>query len=695
MFIFGNVFLFAQKTQVQSLSKEWQKVDKKVFKILDSLVNLLENEKKVKKYFPFVTQFDSVVIKYIPTTDTLLRSHYIDKLVENFKQKEDKNELAKAYIFGSYITNFNRKKAMSYLKEAQKIAQETLQTDLLIHILKNKGFYYAEYFLDYKQGIVFLLEALKVAKKYNLARDEANIRGSIALIYYKSQSYGYAKAQLVALLEEKQTYLTKREKINHHNTLGLCEAKMQNLKSAEEYYYKAINLAKEYKDTVWIGLASGNLASIYIKQNKYEPAIKLLRVDILYSEKYKEWGSSLLSHLAMALCYAKMQELEKADVFYKKAQKIYQDYKLEGVKEPFYEMSLEYLLYKGDAKNAMRLLKLVQHTRDSFKIIRQTEEMLKVQGAYDVIQKQDIITRLKKEKDAQDKNVQTQYYLIAGLIIMIIFGSSGTFILYFIYLKNRKLTKQLQTQNEQIITQNEHIIAQTEELEKNNTTKDKLFSIISHDFRSPLANLSSVFRLLQDKSITPVQFAQFVPDFQRRLDVTLGFVDNLLYWAKSQMYGLETMPQTVNIKNIIKETLELSQSQTEKKKIEVIDETQPHLQVFVDANMLRVVFRNLLTNAIKFSFQNGKIWLMAWDMGDFIKVGVKDEGVGMTPEQVKGLFKEDTLHTTLGTQNEKGTGLGLMLCYEFVLANHGKMEVESQKDEGTTFFFSLPKNIKV
>lgn len=685
---------FLVKAQTLPEINAFQKKFALVSKKMDSMIEVLDKTDSFEEYKKILLRFDSTFRQNFNTQDSIARKIYVKKLLKFAENKNQSNYFAITYIYaGIFYKSFNKEEGLEFFKKAQILAEQLLDKGLLISVLKNTGILYIEQFLDLRHGTVFLLEALNLAKKNNITAEVINIHTNLILTHYRLKSYVRAKEYVINLLKNHEKALNHRQKISHINTLGLCEAKLKNEKSAEQHYLSAIDLAKLHKDTVWIGLASGNLASLYIKQHKFEPAIRLLRTDILYSEKYKEWESLFLSHLTMALCYLKMKDVVKAEVFYQKAQNIYRGYVLknENLRENFYDTSLEFYLFKGDIKKALDFFYLSRDTRDSLRAIRQTEEIIKVQSSYDVIQKQDIITRLQKEKDEQDKNVRTQFYLITGLVMMIVFGSSGTFILYFIYLKNRRLNKKLQHQNEKITHQNAQIIAQAEELEKNNNTKDKLFSVISHDFRSPLANLSSVFRLLQDKSITQEQFGKFVPDFQRRLDVTLGFVDNLLYWAKSQMYGVEANPQFVHIKNIIRETLELIQSQTEKKKIEIIDETQNHLQIYADANMVRLIFRNLLTNAIKFSFENSKIWIMGWDMGDMVKIGIKDEGVGMTAQQVENLFKDDTLHTTLGTQNEKGTGLGLMLCYEFVGVNGGKMEVESQQGEGATFYFSLPK----
>ncbi len=701
----GFLGFVASKIYAQSLSnivsntlekqtKQAQEISKK----LDILIETLKNTSNLEKYTNTTAEVQAIFNKQPDIKDSTIQLFYLKKIIQNAKQRDDTRFLCNAYLLaGNVYKVFYKEKGLDFLKKAQLVAEQSLDKDLVIRTFRDLGFLYVEEFSDFKQGIIFFLEALRIAKKNNLTKYIIDIHGHLILSHYQARSYIRAKEYAIDLFKNYENEIPKREKISHNNTIALCEMKLKNEASAERYYQKAISLAKEYKDTVWIGLTSGNLASLYIRQKKYEPAIKLLRIDILYSEKYKEWENSFISHLEMALCCLKMKDEVKADIFYQKASYIYHAYAFQKrkIKEQYYNMSLEYYLLKSNSSDKEKILEIFygeRDTRDSLTAIIQTENIAKVQSNYDAIQKQDVITRLQKEREAQDRNVRLQYYLITGLVFMIVAGGLGTFILYFVYIKNRKLTKQLQNQNKQITAQNEQIITQSEELEKSNATKDKLFSVISHDFRSPLANLSSVFRLLQDKSITQTQFSQFVPDFQRRLDVTLGFVDNLLYWAKSQMYGVEAHPQMVNIKNIIRETLELIQSQTEKKKIEIIDESQQHTQVFADANMVRVIFRNLLGNAIKFSFDNSKIWLMAWQVDNMVKIGIKDEGMGMTPTQIENLFKDDELRTTLGTNNEKGTGLGLLLCHEFVVVNGGKMEVESKENEGTTFYFYLPKN---
>tara|TARA_R110001583_G_scaffold13561_3_gene57951 strand:+ start:7405 stop:9435 length:2031 start_codon:yes stop_codon:yes gene_type:complete len=230
------------------------------------------------------------------------------------------------------------------------------------------------------------------------------------------------------------------------------------------------------------------------------------------------------------------------------------------------------------------------------------------------------------------------------------------------------------------------------QLEELNATKDKLFSIIGHDLRSPIGGLKQFVELtLSTSDLTDTHsIREILEDIQKSANTTYDLLENLLAWAKSQRNEVVFMPTRVNLHEIINACTSLLAETARDKNISIHNQSSPNQFVFADQNMLMTILRNLLTNAIKFTHPNKNIYLSVIDTGIDISISVKDEGVGINPENLDKLFKPNDFLTTFGTSGEKGTGLGLLLCKDFAEKHNGKIWVESELGKGSVFNFTLP-----
>ncbi|MEJ5245003.1 MAG: hybrid sensor histidine kinase/response regulator [Bacteroidota bacterium] len=238
------------------------------------------------------------------------------------------------------------------------------------------------------------------------------------------------------------------------------------------------------------------------------------------------------------------------------------------------------------------------------------------------------------------------------------------------------------------------IAKQIEELMELNATKDKFFSIIAHDLRGPFSGLLGLTDLLsqEGESMNQEEIIDLIKKMHHTLKNQYSLLENLLQWASIQTQRLRPQPIKVNLLRTAKDVISLLQANADKKDIEIINEILPEHNVFVDKQMITSVIHNLLTNAIKFSFEGGKIIFESVYAENGILLKVIDNGVGIPDEVKSKLFKIDKHHSTLGTKNEKGSGLGLILCKEMVEKNGGKIWAERNTNaSGTTFFVLLPE----
>ena len=230
---------------------------------------------------------------------------------------------------------------------------------------------------------------------------------------------------------------------------------------------------------------------------------------------------------------------------------------------------------------------------------------------------------------------------------------------------------------------------QSEQLLGMNKLKDRLFSIIAHDLRAPLINLNDIIKMLNEGMITEEEFKSFVPQLSKNIGFTTSLLENLLFWSRSQLQGEIVKPVYFNLKELTMNTINLYENIISEKDIEIQNNTDLTLKVYADKDMIQLVIRNLVFNAIKFSNRGGLIKLSSSTEGKYSKICIQDAGVGISTEDQKKLFELETF-TTRGTDNEQGTGLGLLLCKDFIEKNQGKIWVESELNKGSKFCILIP-----
>ncbi|TSJ43505.1 HAMP domain-containing histidine kinase [Mucilaginibacter corticis] len=243
-----------------------------------------------------------------------------------------------------------------------------------------------------------------------------------------------------------------------------------------------------------------------------------------------------------------------------------------------------------------------------------------------------------------------------------------------------------------IETQNRQILLQKEQIETSDAEKNKLMSIISHDMRAPLHNIQSYLQLLNGNHLDSKIRVAIEQDLLAATNSTMDMLTNLLQWSKSQMEGPMVNLAPTNLLQIMKSTLDMGIMQANKKGIALNYEIDPALVVVADVNMLQLVVRNLISNAIKFTHNNGMINITAQPEGQICKITVSDNGKGIALDKQDKIFSL-TAQPDFGTDNEKGVGLGLTLCKEFIERQNGSIGFESTPGQGSSFFVYIPSAV--
>lgn len=247
------------------------------------------------------------------------------------------------------------------------------------------------------------------------------------------------------------------------------------------------------------------------------------------------------------------------------------------------------------------------------------------------------------------------------------------------------------TLNEKLNEQSCLIKEQKEKLEVANATKDRIFSIVGHDLRSPFSAQCSLTELLSvdyDK-LSKEEVLEIVEAINKSAHQGIGLLSNLLDWATSQTGTENFIPEPVRIKRVVDETIALFYNNAKHKNIQISASLEDNLTICADTNMLETIIRNLLSNAIKFSHKGKDVEIKAVKSGSDILISVKDNGIGMSKEQIDNLFKVGKTSLS-GTEGEPGTGLGLVLCKELTEKNNGSIDVQSELDKGSVIIIKLP-----
>lgn len=236
----------------------------------------------------------------------------------------------------------------------------------------------------------------------------------------------------------------------------------------------------------------------------------------------------------------------------------------------------------------------------------------------------------------------------------------------------------------------EEIKQRSVELEQLNQVKDKFFSIISHDLRSPMNALLGILNLLDNNQLKPEEFTRLTKELKIQFNYTKTLISNLLDWALSQMDTLKLVPEKINLRNMVNENFNLLNSM-HLKETNLTNLIPEESIALADSNMVNLIFRNLILNGIKFTKNDGHISVSAQDNGNEYTIAIADDGVGISNDIQEILFEKSAGYSTRGTANEKGTGLGLILCKEFVEKNGGKIWLTSELGKGSTLFFTIKK----
>jgi signal transduction histidine kinase len=522
---------------------------------------------------------------------------------------------------------------------------------------------------DYNGALVNLLSGLSIRKKINDLEGLSNSYTNLGNLYFYMRNYQKSEDAYREAFRIKQKIGSFAEMANLYINLGGLYYQKEQYDTANLYFNKALKISKEKNDIESIVIALNNISELASSKKDYAGAFKAVEEAEKYVNQTIDNETKIVINNRKAICYDNVKQyreaIKYASIALETAQKINARRSLSETAE------LLSTLYEknNNPDKALEYFKLAKQYADS---VYNEENMTKFNDyeyKYKIQDKEQEILRLETSKKLeQEKN---KLLKIGFILLLVIIG--GISLLAYSINGNRKKEKHI----------NELINKQNEALEQHNKFKDKVFSIVAHDLRSPIASIQSMFSLLDQGLISQEDFMTFRKDMTHQVNTLTLLLENLLSWSKKQMQkGLQTNRSVVVVKEIIDQNLALFNEISISKQIDIKSTVFEDLKIMADVDQFDLIIRNLLSNAIKFTPKGGSILLDTKEEKGQIKISVKDSGVGMTQETINKIIANEVV-SHKGTNGEKGTGLGLTLTKEFIENNNGTFNICSKPNQGT------------
>ena len=542
-------------------------------------------------------------------------------------------------------------------------------------------------------------ENIEALRSFYNTLEYAELNRDSLLTAIASNNVGW-QFQLLDNQEQAEYFLLRSEAISE--SIGFKEnlrrtlLNLANLYSyigeysrSEDYFNRSLELANQMDDALGKVRVYFNLGVMESRRGNLNEAERLLRFALDESTYINHKEGEYRSASGLGDLEVQRNNYAQAIRWYARANQIAEDQANPNLRVESYEKLYRAYREMGNLSESLRWLEERNQLNDSLQNTEQSRLLAEYETLFN-------IKRTEQESEilrAREQQAQSQLALQRGLIIFSIGGVLFLLITSVILVKSnherQEINQELKSTNDELNGLNKKVQDQNSELEKINDIKNKLFAIIAHDLRGPLGSLQSLLYLIRDHELSESEMNEITTTLEKNLQENASMMDNLLAWASAQMNGIKLKVRNFMLIQAIKSVTDQIVFQAQKKNIELKVDVPETIEVQADYDMIKLVVRNLIANAIKFSPGGSVITVKAVKKKEMAEIQIIDQGMGMTKEEQNKLFSNEHF-TKRGTENEKGSGLGLMLCKEFVENHQGKFWLTSIKDKGTTFYFSIP-----
>jgi signal transduction histidine kinase len=583
--------------------------------------------------------------------------------------------------------------ALTYETTVLEIATELNDSTQLAICYSNIGNYYHEAGIQ-DEAYYYLTRAFRIASFGKKTRNDSLMMGialhNVGRVFKEIGQFETAIQHIVLSYNLAKRVGDTEGYVYYLDEMGDIKLRLGEYDSALYYLSKAGTITDRFMagdpDNLVLELKPETLrkvAQTFSSLGEYEQA--LIYYDsaaLFFTQTGNRFGSAKVE-MGMGKVLALQRKFEEAEKHLNYALALSQQLNARILQSQCYDELSLLAEMKGDFRKALEFNRLQRVLNDSLFSLEMEQKIFRDQARMELAEKDDQIAALTRVEGVRLSELRKQETIRNILVVVM----ALTAILLFTVYRSGQRRKHINTL---LVQHQQEIAKRRDELEQLNKVKDKFFSIISHDLRSPINALAGILDLLDRGAVRPEELPMALKELRVRFNHTRTLLNNLLDWTLLQMDKLNLNPTRIKLHSIVEENMALLISMQEKK-IDLVNNVSQNAYGFADSNTINLVVRNLLTNALKFTNDGGLIEISAKENEKEWVVGVRDNGVGMKPEVQRMLFDKINPYSTRGTANEKGTGLGLILCKEFVEKNNGRIWVESEEGKGSTFWFTLPK----
>jgi two-component system, sensor histidine kinase and response regulator len=576
---------------------------------------------------------------------------------------------------GSYYIDNNPAKAIGYFEKVVELAQQLNDSLRLANAHYDLGFCYLLKG-DFDQSLAHYQQSEKIYASLKDKRRWANALMSIGNVFFQTKNFDkangyYNNAEAIVLQTNDQGQLSTL-----YSERGLVYDQLKQYDTALRYLYKALELARADGNEMMVANGLSNIGLTLKHKNNTAAALRYMDTVM---QLYQKMPNAPLDNIAATYNNIGATQAQAGNpaaaltAFYKSIEYAKRA-GIPAIEMENYRNMTDLFASTGDHRQQSLYLTRYHALKDSMFSTDSKNRLTQLEADYQLEKKNSSLAQQAAETNRQ-KNQRNLFILIA-IGAMLLLGA-----LAFFYRRIQQNNRLLQEKNRQINQQKE-------ELQSLNQVKDRLFSVIGHDLRNPLASLNSYLSLSADPSLPPQQKEKFHRQTLLAVGQTGHLLDNLLAWANAQLKNTQPTVVPVELQDAVASALGSIAAQAAQKNI-TIEQHHTDKTVLAEQPILEIVLRNLVTNAVKFSHAGGRVTIGAERQGGEVHITVKDEGVGMNSGQLADLQGSD-LESTVGTGGEKGSGLGLLLVKQLLQKMGSRLQVSSEPGKGSLFTVVLP-----
>lgn len=623
-------------------------------------------------------------LHWVDSPDSAL--HYAREGLKIAERAGHKKSLALAlrYTGIAYVLKGDNNLAIKFLNQALEAYQKMGDLVGSSIVLNNLGNLHLEK-RDYDTALELFFKALRIRESIGDPKEISSTQNSIGQIYQERGDLdkaleSYTKAlQIHEFLENKGLITTS------YINIGSVYEAQKNYEKASRYFKDAYKLAEEEGDIGSMARCQTHLGNISLATGQYTAAAQYLQSALATYRSINYEEGLFNSLLGLAKFHLKAGNPTQGEIFALEALQIGRKrrspQKLSDVYSALHLISAA----RGDYAAAYKYHLNYTAYQDTLNSLYHSDFQFNAR-----------VLRQELEKEKTESNQLLEGYrsrinrilLWGGLLILMLGVTAFAFAYRSRSLKSRS-TALLKKKHQEISIQQEALEKQAHRLSDLVAIKDKVFSIIAHDLRTPMQTLKGILELVENNMLSDEELRSLLSQVEKNVEQTSSLLDNLLIWSSTQMRGLKLRPEDFSVLQVAEESMAIYRSQAEKKRLFLVNEIPQNIRVFTDRESLKFVLRNLISNAIKYTPEGGSIRLSGFYEDGRTKIMVSDSGIGIPREVLERLFSKE-LKTTLGTSKERGFGLGLILCKDIIERNHGDIQVQSEPSQGSTFTISLP-----